>query len=337
MKRKKGSRVTLQDVAKHAGVSRATASLIVRNSPNISEGTRNKVLKSIRELGYVYDRVAANLRSQQSTTVGLIITDIANPYYSDLLVGVHNALEENGYTVFLGTTFDSDKKQEKLLSTMLEHRVGGVILCPVSDSSNETIERINHLNIPIILAVREIEELQCDYVGIDYSTGSKLAVEHLIEKGHRRIAFLGGTSESSAWKERKAGYYEALEKAGIEFDETLIIENTVTREGGLNAVNKALQLSNPPTAAFCFNDFVARGVLQGLKEAGLTPGKDMAVVGFDNVQETVTYSPPLTTVSSFPRLIGTEAAKLLHQRIVEDDDQKKRIILQPELVVRQST
>ncbi|MFC0558818.1 LacI family DNA-binding transcriptional regulator [Halalkalibacter alkalisediminis] len=337
MKRKKGSRVTLQDVANHAGVSRATASLIVRNSPNISEGTRNKVLKSIRELGYVYDRVAANLRSQQSTTVGLIITDIANPFYSDLLVGVHNALEENGYTVFLGTTFDSDKKQEKLLSTMLEHRVGGVILCPVSDSSKETIERISHLNIPIVLAVREIKELQCDYVGIDYREGSKLAVEHLIKKGHRRIAFLGGSSESSAWKERKIGYYMALEEAGIDIDESLIIENTVTREGGVHAVTKALLLETPPTAAFCFNDFVARGVMQGLKEAGLVPGEDMAVVGFDNVQETVIYSPPLTTVSSFPRLIGTEAAKLLHERIADQEREQKRIILQPELVVRQST
>ncbi|WP_227935617.1 LacI family DNA-binding transcriptional regulator [Alkalihalobacillus deserti] len=337
MTRKKGSRITLQDVANHAGVSRATASLIVRNSPNISQGTREKVLKSIRELGYVYDRVAANLRSQQSTTVGLIITDIGNPFYSELLVGVHNALEENGYTVFLGTTFDSDKKQEKLLSTMLEHRVGGVILCPVSDSSKETIERISHLNIPLVLAVREIKELQCDYVGVDYSLGSKFAIEHLVEKGHRRIAFLGGASESSAWKERKQGYYSALEEAGIEIDESLIIENTVTREGGISAVNKALLLAKPPTAAFCFNDLVARGVMQGLKEAGLLPGKDMAVVGFDNVQETVIYSPPLTTIASFPKLIGTEAAKLLHDRIVDRDREQKRIILQPELVVRQST
>ena len=337
MKRKKGSRVTLQDVANHAGVSRATASLIVRNSPNISQGTRNKVLKSIRELGYVYDRVAANLRSQQSTTVGLIITDIANPFYSDLLVGVHNALEENGYTVFLGTTFDSDKKQEKLLSTMLEHRVGGVILCPVSDSSKETIERISYLNIPIVLAVREIQELQCDYVGIDYSAGSKLAIEHLIKKGHRRIAFLGGSSESSAWIERRKGYDTALCEAGIEIDESLMIENTVTREGGVGAVTKALRLSPRPTAAFCFNDLVARGVMQGLKEAGLVPGEDMAVVGFDNVQETVIYSPPLTTVASFPRLIGSEAAKLLHERISDQEREQKRIILQPELIVRQST
>jgi LacI family transcriptional regulator len=337
MKRKKGTRVTLQDVANHAGVSRATASLIVRNSPNISEEKKEKVLKSIRELGYVYDRVAANLRSQKSTTVGLIITDIANPFFSELLIGVHNALEAKGYTVFLGTTFDSDKKQENLLSTMLEHRVGGVILCPVSDSSKETIERISHLDVPIVLAVREIKELLCDYVGIDYTLGAKLAVEHLIEKGHQRIGFLGGSSESSAWKERKQGYCNALEKAGIEIDESLIIENSVTREGGIHAVNKVLLHPNPPTAAFCFNDLVARGVMQGLKDAGLIPGDDMAVVGFDNVQETAIYSPPLTTVSSFARQIGSEAASLLHDRIVDNEREQRRIILEPELVVRKST
>ncbi|WP_066151133.1 LacI family DNA-binding transcriptional regulator [Halalkalibacter krulwichiae] len=337
MKRKKNSRVTLQDVANHAGVSRATASLIVRNSPNISEEKRNKVLKSIRELGYVYDRVAANLRSQQSTTVGLIITDIANPFYSELLIGVHNALEANGYTVFLGTTFDSDKKQEKLLSTMLEHRVGGVILCPVSESSKETIERISHLNVPIVLAVREIKELNCDYVGIDYREGAKVAVKHLITKGHKRIAFLGGTSESSAWKERKRGYAEALEEAGIKVEESLIVENTVTREGGVASVNKVLRYKERPTAAFCFNDLVARGVMQGLKDHDLTPGLDMALVGFDNVQEAAMYTPPLTTVNSFARRIGTESASLLHQRISNNEEDKKRIILQPELVVREST
>ncbi|MBU8878707.1 LacI family DNA-binding transcriptional regulator [Bacillus sp. FJAT-29790] len=337
MKQNKSTRVTLQDVAKHAGVSRATASLIVRNSPSISEKTRNKVLQSMKELGYVYDRVAANLRSQKSSTVGLIITDIANHFYSDLLTGVHYALEEQGYTVFLGTTFDLDRKQDQLLSTMLEHRVGGVILCPVSGSSKETIERIENLNIPIVLAVREIEELNLDYVGIDYIGGSQLAVDHLIEKGHRRIAFLGGSSESSAWRERKQGYCTALQKARLEVDESLVIEAAVSREGGIRAIHEVLRHPNPPTAAYCFNDFVAKGVLQGLRDAGLEPGQDMAIVGFDNVEESAIYTPPLTTVSSFPEEIGKQAAKLLHERIVDNDREQRRIILQPELVVRKST
>lgn len=330
-------RVTLQDVAEHAGVSRATASLIVRGSPKIAEKTRKKVLDSMRELGYVYDRIAANMRSQNSSTVGLIITDVANPYYAELLRGVHNTLEEAGYIVFLGTTFDSDPKQEQLISRMLEHRVGGMILCPVSDSSPESIERIKNIDIPLVLAVRELEDISCDYVGIDYAVGAQMAVNHLILKGHQRIAFLGGTSESSAWKERRRGYERALQHAGIELDPSLIIESPVTREGGMSTVRKALLETKPPTAAFCFNDLVAHGVMLGLNEAGLQAGKDMAIVGFDNNNEAPLYNPPLTTVSSYARLIGSQAASLLHQRMVNHDRENQRIILQPELIVRSSS
>ncbi|MDT8861474.1 LacI family DNA-binding transcriptional regulator [Alkalihalobacillus sp. MEB130] len=333
----KKKRVTLLDVAKHAGVSRATASLIVRGSPNIAEKTRKKVLQSMRELGYVYDRVAANMRSQSSTTVGLIITDIANPFFSELLIGVHNELENAGYIVLLGTTFDSDSKQERLVSTMLEHRVGGVILCPVSNTSNETIERIKNLDIPIITAVRELSDIHSDYVGIDYATGSLLAVNHLIELGHQRIAFLGGAKESSAWIERKKGYCNSLLTAGLEVDNSLIIESSVTREGGLQAVQKLLNQPNRPTAIFCFNDIVALGVMQGLRDAGITIGQDIAVVGFDNVQEASLFNPPLTTVSSFPRLIGTQAAKLLHERMKNLEKEKQHIIIKPELVIRETT
>jgi len=330
-------RVTLMDVAKHAGVSRATASLIVRGSSKIADKTRIKVLNSMRELGYVYDRVAANMRSQSSSTVGLIITDIANPFYAELLRGVHNTLEEAGYTVFLGTTFDSDSKQEQLISRMLEHRVGGIILCPVSGSSMDTIERLKKIDIPLVLAVREIEDVTCDYVGIDYEVGAQMAVNHLIQRGHRRISFLGGTSHSSAWKERRRGYCSALKEAGLVVDESLIIESAVTREGGMDAVRKALLLSDPPTGAFCFNDLVAHGVMLGLNDAGLRPGQDMALVGFDNNNEAPLYNPPLTTVSSYARLIGSQAATLLHQRIRNHDREKMRIILQPELVVRESS
>jgi LacI family transcriptional regulator len=330
-------RVTLQDVAEHAGVSRATASLIVRGSPKIAEKTRQKVLNSMKELGYVYDRIAANMRSQNSSTVGLIITDIANPFYAELLRGVHNALEEAGYIVFLGTTFDSDLKQDQLISRMLEHRVGGIILCPVSGSSNQSIERLSDIDIPLVLAVRELQDVSCDYVGIDYAVGAQMAVNHLIHRGHRRIAYLGGTSESSAWKERKKGYENALKQAGIELNESLIIESPVTRDGGMAAVRKVLLQSEPPTAAFCFNDLVAHGVILGLKEAGLMAPEDMAIVGFDNNNEAPLYNPPLTTVSSYARLIGSQAASLLHQRILDHDRVNQRIILQPELIVRSSS
>ncbi|QOS92129.1 LacI family DNA-binding transcriptional regulator [Peribacillus sp. JNUCC41] len=337
MKQTKKGRVTLQEVAKHAGVSTSTASLIVRNNPRISEATRKKVLKSMHELGYVYDRIAANLRSQSSDTVGIIITDISNTFFSEFLIGVHDALDEVGYTVLLGTTFDSVVKQDHLLSTMMEHRVGGLILCPVSESSQDTIERLNEIDTPMVLAVRELPGVNSDYVGIDYPEGAKIAVEHLLGKGHKRIALLGGIKESSTWIERMKGYREALSRAGLEVDDSLVIDSAPTREGGLEAVLKVLENPNPPTAIFCFSDLIAFGVMQGLMLKGYTPGKDIDIVGFDNVPVAEIYHPPLTTISSFPRRIGKEAANLLYQQMEKVEREQQRIILNPELIIRESS
>lgn len=336
MKRQKPRRVTLQQVAEHAGVSRATASLIVRGSTSISEATRQKVLESMRELGYVYDRVAANLRSQHSSTVGLLITELDNPFFSELLVGVHQSLDKDGYSVILGTTFDLKEKQEALLSTMLEYRVGGVILSPVSKSSPETIESLRKWDIPVVLVAKDIPGSHCDYVGIDNVLGGKMAAEHLIRLGHRRIAFLGGPSESTAWKDRNHGYQLAHREAGLEIDESLWVEGPATTQGGVEALRKVLNRPNPPTAAFCYNDVVSFGVMHGLKEAGLTPGKDLAIVGFDNIKEAAIYNPSLTTIAATPELVGAHAADLLHQRIRGLSEPPKRIILQPRLVVRES-
>ncbi|MFE4814757.1 LacI family DNA-binding transcriptional regulator [Peribacillus simplex] len=337
MKQSKKGRVTLQEVAKHAGVSTSTASLIVRNNPRISEATRKKVLKSMHELGYVYDRIAANLRSQSSDTVGIIITDISNTFFSEFLIGVHDALDEVGYTVLLGTTFDSVAKQDHLLSTMMEHRVGGLILCPVSESSQDTIERLNAIDTPMVLAVRELPGVNSDYVGIDYPEGARIAVDHLLGKGHKRIALLGGIKESSTWIERMEGYREALSRAGLEVDESLVIDSAPTREGGLEAVLKVLENPNPPTAIFCFSDLIAFGVMQGLMMKGYTPGKDIDIVGFDNVPVAEIYHPPLTTISSFPRRIGKEAANLLYQQMEKIEREQQRIILNPELIIRESS
>ena len=337
MKQPNKNPVTLLDVAKHAGVSRATASLIVRNSPKIAPKTREKVLKSMEELGYVYDRVAANLRSKSSTTIGIIITDISNTYYSDLLKGVHHTLEEIGYTVLLGVTFDSVEKQDQILSTMIEHRVGGVILCPVSESSEEIVNRLNKLQTPTVLAVRELDGSNSDFVGIDYEAGARMAVEHLIEKGHKRIAFLGGYRHASTWIRRMEGFSLALGQAGIELDQSLVIDSLPTREGGVEAARQLLSQSIRPTAIFCFSDLVAFGVVQGVREAGLTPGKDIAIVGFDNIPEAEIFYPSLTTISSFAQITGKTAANLLHQRITHPESEKKRIILQPELIVRDSS
>lgn len=336
MKLEKKTHITLQDVAKHAGVSRATASLVLRGSKHITEATREKVLASMQQLGYVYDRVAANLRSKVSTTVGLIIMELANPFYSELLVGIHQELDKFGQTVILGTTFDSQSIQERLLSTMLEHRVGGIILSAVPGSPSAPINRIEQLGIPVVLVGRRLPEANCDYVGVDNVLGGQIAVDYLVQKGHRRIALVGGFSQLSSWQGRKQGYDHALLQAGLTLDPALIIESPATRQGGIEAIEKLLLLPDRPTAIFCYNDTIAIGAMMKLKDAGINPGQDMAIVGFDDIPEAAIISPKLTTVSSFTRMMGAHAARLLYSRIEGSALEPTSVILKPQLIVRDS-
>ena len=268
MQKKKRQRVTLETVAKHAGVSRATASLVARNSPLIPEKTARKVMKSMEELGYVYDRVAANLRSNSSNIVGMIITEIANPFFSELLAGVHDTLDKEGYSVILGTTFESATKQERILSAMLENRVGGIILSPVAEISKTISKHLEEWDIPLIQVARKAPGTNCDYIGVDNILGGKLAVQYLINKGHKRIAFLGEPLASSASQDRKKGYELALKENDLPIDETLIMNTSSKREDEIKAIQKMLSSSPPPTAIFCYNDVVALGVMSYLQKVG---------------------------------------------------------------------
>jgi len=329
--------ITLLDVAKHAGVSRATASLAVRGDTNrIAKSTREKVLNSVQELGYIYDRVAANLRSKSSSTVGLIIMDLANPFYSELLIGIHQELTKCGQTVILGTTYNSCETQSRLLSTMLENRVGGIILFAVPGSKSAIIEQILHLGIPVVLVGRKVPGANCDYVGVNNVIGGQLAVEYLVQQGHRRIAFLGGPSQITSWQERKQGYDNAHWQANMTLDPSLVMEGPVTRESGVELIEQILRIPNPPTAVFCYNDVIALGVMAKLKEMGLTPGLDIGIIGFDDIPEASISSPKLTTISSFIQFMGVMAATLLHKRMEGLNNEPQNIILHPKLVIRES-
>ncbi|WP_341279482.1 LacI family DNA-binding transcriptional regulator [Paenibacillus sp. FSL H8-0537] len=339
---KKEKRVTLQDVAKDAGVSRATASLVVRGSTSITEQTKQKVLASMNKLGYVYDRVAASFRSRRSSTVGIIITDIGNPFFSELLANLQDRLDELGYTTLLGMTFESDSKQERILETMLEHHVCGIIMAPVAGTNPAVFARLKHLNVPCVLIGREISGARVDYIGTDFQWGTKMAVRHLADQGHKHIALLGGTPHTSAYNERLAGYLEGLEESRIPTDQRHIIPGPPTRESGAVIINQLIRQDKLPTAALCHNDIVALGVIVGLRENRLVAGKDMALVGFDDIKEAATANPGLTTVSVGSGQWGIEAANLLHQRISAETStaaaqETARIILPPKLVIRESS
>lgn len=330
-------RVTLVDVAKDADVSRATASLVLRNSPLVADTTRQRVQQSMQRLGYVYNRGAARLRTQQSFSIGLVVTSIANPFYAELTLGAEGELDQSGYVALLANTSDTANKQSRFLETVLEHGVDGVLLCPAKDTPIEELERLSN-QIPVVQFVRSIPELDMDYVGTDNTGGILLGVEHLIEHGHQRIAFIGGPiqSQSSAKRERVQGYITALEKHGILLDETLIISSSVSRDGGRDAMLNLLDYSNPPTAAICYNDITALGAMVGLQSTGRLPGKDIAIIGFDNIDDASSCIPQLSTISGDARKIGAVAVNRLLQRIKNPDLEPTRISLESELIIRES-
>lgn len=334
-KEKQKHRITLVDVAKDAGVSRATASLVVRDSPRVADATRQKVLASIDKLGYVYNRGAAKLRTQQSHTIGLVVTDIRNPFYAELTVGAEEQLEQTGYVVLLANTSDSSTKQASYLETVLEHGVDGLLLCSATDTSRSDIEFISR-QIPVVQFVRRIDGIELDYVGADHTQGTQMAVEHLIEHGHERIAYIGGPVQSSARLERINGYQQALAQHDLSIDNSIILPTGSGRQAGYEAILHLLETPHPPTAVMCYNDVIAFGVMLGLQSRGMVPAHDIAVIGFDNIADAETWHPRLTSVSGDPIAIGEHAVNRLLARIHNPELEIEEIILPTSLVIRDS-
>ncbi len=328
--------VTLKDVAEAANVSTATASLVLSNNPRISAATRQRVLEAVEALGYVYNQRAASLRTQRSYTIGLIVTDVLNPYSAELTSGAEAALAAHDYSLVLATTDDDLAKQSRSIRTMLERDVDGLILGPVAGTSTEALRNIMR-HCALVLLNPYYENLAIDCVGMDDENGTVWAVRHLIQQGHRRIAFVGGYATSSTRQRRLHSYRDTLQARGIDYDPALCVDSPVTRRGGYDAVRQLLNLAQPPSAAYCYSDVIAFGVMLGLRAAGLEAGRDLAVIGFDDVPEASLWHPSLTTVSADPRGLGENAAQLMLRRIANPDLPVSRVIMPSQLIVRDSS
>ncbi len=328
--------VTLKDVAEAANVSKATASLVLSKNPRISQATRQRVLEAVEALGYVYNQHAASLRTQRSYTIGLIITDVSNPFSAELTSGAESALADHDYSLVLATTDDDLQKQSRSIRTMLERDVDGLILGPVAGTATESLWRITQ-RCALVLTNPYYDEAAVDCVGMDDENGTMWAAQHLIQQGHRRIAFVGGYATSSTRQRRLHTYRDTLQAHGIDFDPALCIDCPVTRRGGYDAAHQLLNMEAPPTAAYCYSDVIAFGVMLGLRAAGLEAGADFAVIGFDDVPEASLWHPSLTTVSADPRGLGENAAQLMLRRIADPDLPVSRVIMPSRLIVRDSS
>lgn len=330
-----GLRVRLTDVAAHAGVSRATVSLVLRKSPLVKAETRAKVEEAMAGLGYVYNRSAANLRSGASRTVGLVLCEITTPNFAQLTAGIDEVLGTEGYMPFIGNAAEDAARQREVLVRMQEHGVDGLVVVASENTRADALEEGACARMPCVLAQRRVEGFPADYVGPDYAAGMELITEHLIALGHRNIAFVGGVRRIAPLAERMAGFHRALRRHRLKSG-AVVPCAVIDRSSGYTAARELLAKGDIPSAIVCYNDVVAFGVMLALDERGLVPGRDVAVVGCDDVDEAGLHRPALTTFTTDPRVVGREAARLLLRRIAHPERPREEIIIPPRLVIRQS-
>lgn len=330
---------TIQDIAAAAGVSKSTVSLVLQNSPKIKASTAEKVREAARELGYVYNRGAANLRGGRSTTIGMVINDLTNPFFVELLVAIERVLAQSGYTTLMAHTAESVATQTRVLQSMREQNVAGLIMSPALGTPDDVPKEITSWGIPLVLVMRPMGH-DVDTIGVDNNFGFALATEHLIQQGHTRIAFVGNRAGYAVANERRQGYRGAMDKHGLAVADEWIVDVELTPEGGRKAVRAIFDMKSRPTAAVCYNDQVAIGVLHELDRMGKRARKALAVVGCDNVIAAEHTNPPLTTLSAGAERLGTKASETLLDRIASlpaVSGPPVQYFATPSLVVRESS
>lgn len=329
-------KATILDIAREAGVSKSTVSLVLQGSDLIRPETAAKVRKAIAEVGYVYNRGAANLRKAHSNVIGMVINDLTNPFYAELAVGMERIFQAAGVVPFIANTAESPARQEEVIRSLLEQRVAGLIVAPARGTAPGSFRKLELAGVPVVFAMRRLPESRIPAVAPDNHRGAWLAAEHLIRKGHRRLAFLGGFGDLVVYHERLGGFREACAARGIAGAAVTVVEGETNRRGGMACLEKALARAEPPTAAVCFNDAVAFGVMLALRKRGLEPGRDFAVVGFDDVVEAEHYVPALTSVAVDTAGLGERAAltvlKMVQSRTTRAEDHVGAV----SLVVRES-
>jgi LacI family transcriptional regulator len=302
----------------------------------VAEATRLRVQAHARDLGYVYNRSAASLRTARTNMIGVCVHDITSPYFAELLTSVEEAATAAGRTMLLGTYGESLERQRRLLGAFREYRPDGVILCPAAGTTGADLDQITGIGAPIVQLSRELPGSGLDFVGSDDTAGTRLAVAHLVGLGHRRIAYFGGHDGVSTGAQRHAAFAAAMAAENAPFDPALIFPGWGRRETGLAALEQAMALAEPPTAAVCFNDLTALGAMLGLYRLGKIAGRDFSLVGYDDVREASLWAPALTTLAHDIDP-GKAAAELLLARIADPTRPQTRLAIAPALRVRGTT
>ncbi|MBV9855301.1 MAG: LacI family DNA-binding transcriptional regulator [Streptosporangiaceae bacterium] len=327
----------MRDVADAAGVSLMTVSRVVNGEPGVLPETVARVERAIRRLGYQRNDMARQLRrkEQLTQTIGLLVDDLANPFFATLARAVEDAAMLRSCVVLIGSSNDSLRREREVMSAFLARRVDGLILVPVA-GSHRFLRDQQALGLKVVCADRPADNLKTDTVLVDNRSGAREAVAHLLRQGHRRIGYLGDRDDIWTVRERYAGFTEALAAEGLLPEPALARHGLRSRAEAANAALAMMRQPAPPTALFASNDVVTMGVVDGLHGAAGAAHGNVALVGFDEFALADKLSPPVTVVAQDPAALGAACAQLLFARIGGDTSPPREVVLLTRLVVRGS-
>ena len=333
-----GSPVSIKNVAERAGVSVGTVSNYLNRPDAVSPTTRERVREAVEALGFVRNESARHLRAGRSRTVGLVVLDIANPFFTDVARGVEDAASEAGLSVILCNSDGDPVKESRYLDILAEQRVRGVLIVP-ADGERRRIDALRARGMPVVLLDRRATRSgQCS-VSVDDVGGGRVAVEHLLGLGHTRVAFVG-SGDARQVADRRRGAKEAMRSAGRDAAELRVVEMPGLNVAGGRAAGfeiAAAPRSARPTAVFCVNDLVALGVLQALTHEGIEVPGEVAIVGYDDIDFAAAAAVPLSSIRQPRQQLGRAAAQLLVEEAEQPGHRHRRVVFSPELVVRASS
>lgn len=334
--KKEVAAATMKDVAQKANVSTATVSRALMNPDKVSQSTRNKVEKAALEVGYFPQSLGRNNRRNESKTILVIVPDICDPFFGEIIRGIEITAAEQGYLVLIGDCAHQNQQEKTFIDLIITKQIDGMLLLGSRLPFDASIEEQRNLP-PMVMANEFAPELELPTVHIDNLTAAFNAVNYLHELGHQRIGCIAGPEEMPLCHYRLQGYVQALRRCGITVDPHYIARGNFTYEAGANALEQLLALPKPPTAIFCHSDIMALGALSLAKRRGLKVPDDLSIIGFDNISLAEFCDPPLTTISQ-PRFdIGREAMLLLLDQLNGQNVSSGSRLLDCELVLRGST
>lgn len=326
-------KVSIKDIAARTGLSQATVSLSLRNHQRIPDETRNRVRKAAEELGYVYNRQAANLRMSRTRTIGVCLNTIENPVISRIFTGLLHFFQSQEWMVVFGDSEDSPEKQAAFLSASLENNMAGLIVVPAVGTKLEDLAAVSRF-VPLVVALREVRNSPLDQVRIDYEGGVTSAVDHLVSLGHRKIGWIGAGHATETARIGLNAYRVRMRHHGLDVPSALVQTCPTSRQAGFHAMKSLIDRAPEMTGVICFSDLLASGAIRAMADAELVPGRDISVVGFDDLDEASYMLPPLTTVRIDQPFLGEAAGRLLLNRINDASMPRQVVTIPSQLIVR---